>query len=175
MSAPRAPQLSAVVEYPVARLLSALVLVALVGVVTAFPAAAASQSGFARFDGIAGDGGDAQHQGWFQSASIEFAGFASGRSIPAGGGTFSFGLARDGAGFASLVRACIGQQRIPKAEVAIGPDRYELSGVTVEMVSVGTKGSSRSAAGPIVVSVRYQSMRDLRISVPGTGVVAPKK
>jgi hypothetical protein len=157
------------------RRLSALVFVVLVGALTAFPAAAVSQSGFARFDGITGDGGDAQHQGWFQSASIEFAGFAGGRSIPAGGGTFSFNLARDGSGFASLVRACIGQQRIQKAEVAIGPDRYELSGVIVEMISVGTKGSSRSAAGSIVVSVRYQSIRDLRTSVPGTGVVAPKK
>ncbi|HEY3382762.1 MAG TPA: hypothetical protein VGK32_13390 [Vicinamibacterales bacterium] len=36
--------------------LSALVLVVLVGAVTAFQAAAGSQSGFARFDGITGDG-----------------------------------------------------------------------------------------------------------------------
>jgi hypothetical protein len=152
---------------------------ALVGLVAALPAAAVSKGGFVRLDGIAGDAGDSQHQGWFQSGKIDFGGLVSGMSIPVGGGTFSFDLARDGAGFAALVRACLGRQRIPTAELAIGSDRYELAGVTVEMITVGTKGSGMATAGPIVVSLRYQSIRDPRTSVPstgrmGAGVVAPK-
>jgi hypothetical protein len=149
-----------------------LALGALAGLVAGLPAAAAGKDGFIRFDGITGDGGDAGHPGWFASARIDVLGQgSSGASIPKGAGSGSFTLARDGAGFAALVRACLGRQRITTAEVSYGPERYELDGVSVEAVQVGTLGSGMGAAtGPILVTIRYSSVRDARAGSRPVGV-----
>jgi hypothetical protein len=160
---------------PLRRILAVGVLAVLIA---GSPAAAAGRNGFIRFDGITGDGGDAGHQGWFASARIDVLGQGSGASIPKGAGGGTFALARDGAGFAALVRACLGRQRIATAEVSYGAERYELDGVSVEAVQVGTLGGMGTAAGPILVTIRYSSVRDPRaaagpVGAPKTGVVGP--
>ena len=71
-----------------------LALTTLVGVMAVFPAAAACKPGFIRSDGITGDGGDAAHQGWFQSAAVDIVGMGSGMSMPSASGPGSFELAR---------------------------------------------------------------------------------
>ncbi len=157
------------------------VVVALTALMVAWPAAAGGRAGFFRIDGIAGVGGDAGHPGAFASQALDFPKIAgSGMSIPKGGGTGSFTLNGEGPGFAALVKACLAHTVFQTGELAFGPERYLLEGVSVESVHVGaSQGSGLAPAAPIVVSVRYRDVRDARagngpgaLSRAGTRVIA---
>ena len=151
---------------------SSLARLLLVTLAASRPAAAAGAHGFIHFDGIAGDGGDAEHPGWFRSQSLEVAGLmGSGGVNPKTGGIGSFWLAGGGAGFDALVRACLSHQNFATAEVAFGPDKYVLGSVALEGIQVYGGGATATGAGagkgPIVVSFRFMSLHDERVPGPG--------
>jgi hypothetical protein len=128
------------------------------------PAAAAGRNGFIRFEGIAGDGGDATHPGWFASQFLEVSGLGSGASVSkGGGGTGSVWLAGGGPGFDALVRACLSHRSFSSADVALGPEGYVLEGVALDGIQIfGASASSGASAGKgaVVVTFRFTSLRD---------------
>ncbi len=130
------------------------------------PAAAAGRAGFIRFEGIAGDGGDATHPGWFSSQFLEVAGLGGGASAGKGGaGTGSVWLSGGGPGFEALVRACLSRRTFSSAEVAFGTETYLLEGVALDGIQIyggGTASGASVSKGAIFISFRFTSLRDPR-------------
>jgi hypothetical protein len=127
------------------------------------PAAAAPRAGFIRFEGIAGDGGDAGHPGWFSSQFLEVAGLGSGASAGKGSGAGSVGLSGGGPGFDALVRACLSHRTFATAEVALGTATYVLEGVAVDGIHIygaGVASGASAGKGPVSVSFRFTSLRE---------------
>lgn len=148
---------------------TSLLAVVLILALASAAATAAPRPGSIRFEGIAGDGGDAQHPGWFSSQFLEVGGLGSGASVGNGGGNGSVWLRGGGPGFDALVRACLSHQNFGSAEVAFGTATYVLEGVALDGIQVYGAPASGGASGkgPVMVSFRFKSYRDAHGPKPG--------